>query len=84
MDPKIAKRLMETVPEMEDFIVYLKATIKEVDSVFSMGEIPFSDIQVEVRARRLAIEKLVDIMKPLVNLQDFEPVNHKEFAVDVE
>jgi len=83
MNPQTAKKLMSDVPEMQDFVDYVKRECFRLNELASIDILSPVDLAVEVKARQRAIEKLVEILSPLLSLQDFEVQDKNEFAVDV-
>ena len=74
---------MENVPEMVDFVSYLKAQVRLLDTVQGIEATGPVDIATEVVGRKRAIEIMVGILSPLVSLQDFEGNTKNDYAIDI-
>ena len=81
MNPQIASKLMSTVPEMQEFVAYIKAQVKQLDSTSGIEMDSPIDIAVEVKGRKRAIEVLVGILTPLIDIQDVTGVDKAEYVV---
>lgn len=84
MDPKLAKRLME-IPEMATFCQWLDEEAAKLNTIAGIvSEVP-ELVAIEVKARKLAHEKLLDILEPLLGAQHGPrtPVS-AEYAIDVD
>ncbi len=79
MDPKIVNKLLENVPELKDFISYIKGEVLKLDSLSSIEEDKLTEV--EIRARKRATEVLVSILYPLINTQETSGVSKSEYDV---
>lgn len=81
MSPQLAAKLMSDVPEMQEFVSYIRREITKLNTISDMN-FPQSDaaIATEVMARRRASEKLAIILAPLLELQSTNHSNPLDFV----
>jgi len=84
MDPKLAKRLSE-IPEVQQFIKWIDGEAAKLDRSSDIESDVPEIVAVEVKARKLAHAKIMDLIEPIVNSQATpeRPVS-KDYAVDVD
>lgn len=81
LSPQTAKKLMSDVSEMREFISYLS---EEALKLNNLDDIQLEDpieLSVEVKARKKAFEKIINILSPLLNTQEVFHSNLKEYVV---
>lgn len=81
IDPQITKKLMADITEMKEFVVFLR---EEALKLNNLDDIKLDDpveLSVEVKARKKAYEKIVDILNPLLNTQETYSNNSKDYIV---
>lgn len=84
MDPAVANKLKENVPEIQAFMEYIKDEIRKLDTVQGLSHLSSPvDKAVEVTGRERAMQILVNILSPLVDSQVFDKAEEKEYAVEV-
>lgn len=83
MNPKIASKLAQEVPEIKEFVSFIKQEIRKLDTTTDILLDDPIELAVEVKARKKAIEVLVSIMSPIVNAQDIKPLDINDYSVDV-
>ena len=79
MDPKKAQRLKKTAA-IKEFIPILLREAKKLDTVTDIKTKVPAEIAVEVEARKLAYNKIVDILKPLIDSREVDKFNLKEYV----
>lgn len=84
MDPKLAKRLSE-IPEVQTFIKWIDGEAAKLDRSSDIESDDPVVVAIEVKARKLAHAKIMDIIEPIFNAQaaPTRPVS-KDYAVDVD
>ena len=81
LSPQTAKKLMSDVSEMKEFVSFLT---EEVLKLNNLNDIQLEDpieLSVEVKARKKAFEKIINILSPLLNTQEVFHSNLKEYVV---
>lgn len=84
MEPELAQKLMES-KDIQKFVGYCLAEMEKLNTTTDISvEILMKDslfIATEVKARRMAYEKLEEILEPLLNVNDKKVGNfsRKEF-----
>ena len=81
MNPKTVQKLMSDVAEMKEFISFLT---QEATKLNNLEDIKLEDpieIAVEVKARKKAFEKIMDILSPLVNTQEIQSNSLGDYVV---
>ena len=81
MNPKTIQKLMSDVVEMKEFISFLS---QEAMKLNNLDDIKLEDpieIAVEVKARKKAFEKIMDILSPLVNTQEIQSNSLGDYVV---
>lgn len=81
LSPQTAKKLMSDVSEMKEFVSYLS---EEALKLNNLNDIQLEDpieLSVEVKARKKAFEKIINILSPLLNTQEVFHSNLKEYVV---
>lgn len=80
ISPQVAKKLMSNVAEMKEFIAFLS---EEALKLNNLNDIKLDDpmeLAVEVKARKKAYEKIVDILSPLINTQEISRSNLDDYV----
>lgn len=85
MEPKLAQKLMKN-KEMNDFVAFLSGEVNKLNTIVDIDEKMLSpitqDIVVEIRARKLAFDKLIEILNPLLNGRvEEKEINKNEYQV---
>ena len=82
MEPTLAKKLMTGSKDVQKFVVFISKEIKKLDT---LDEIETDDpikVAIEIKARKLAFNKLKDILEPLLDIsEDKVKFNGKEYVV---
>lgn len=82
MNPQTANKLASEVPEIKEFISYIKGQIKLLNTVSDIRLDDPIELAVEVKGRQNAITTLLEILSPLVNGQDISINRDNEYAVE--
>lgn len=82
MNPKTASKIMSEVPEMKEFVSFIKKQVRELDKNSDITQDKPEEIAIEVRGRQRAVETLIKILSPLVNVQDIRGGAENEYAVE--
>jgi len=84
MDPEVANKLKENIPEIRAFVEYIKDEMRKLDTVQGLSHLTSPvDKAVEVTGREKAMEILTNILSPLVDGQVFDKSDNKDYAVEV-
>jgi hypothetical protein len=79
MNPATAKKLKENIPEIVEFMVYLKSQVRTLNGIHTI-----KSIAVEIAARKMAMEIMTEILKPLIDVDDITGNDPNEYTVNVE
>ena len=71
MDPKLALDLSKN-RKIKIFMEYLLPKIQEFNSLDGMEKLNVEETSIEVKARKLAFEKVKEIIKPILEVQGKE------------
>ena len=80
MNPKTVQKLMSDVAEMKEFISFLSQEAKQLNNLEDIKLENPIEIAVEVKARKKAFEKIMDILSPLVNTQEIQSNSLREYV----
>ena len=70
LNPELARKLVDERPEMQEFITHVLEESMKLNTIEDIGMVDINDIAVEVLARKRALEKLTEILSPLINIQN--------------
>ena len=80
MNPKTVQKLMSDVAEMKEFISFLSQEAIKLNNLEDIKLENPIEIAVEVKARKKAFEKIMDILSPLVNTQEIQSNSLREYV----
>lgn len=84
INPKIANKLLEDVPEMRELIEFINLEADKLnklsDPVIDLLSDPI-ELSIEIKARKRAYEALERILEPLVFRQEISQADNSEFNV---
>lgn len=69
MDPQIANKLMQDVPEIREFVRYLASCALELKNIDNVPTVIGDTLIIEFYARKKAYEILVKMLDPLINAE---------------
>lgn len=81
INPQIAQKLMADITEMKEFVVFLREEALKLNNLYDIKLDDPVELSVEVKARKKAYEKIVDILNPLLNTQETHSNNLKDYIV---
>ena len=82
MNPLVVKKLLENAPEFVEFRAFLALEANKLNTLEGIEATDESGIALEVKARVIAHKKLMDILSPLLNVQEIlGGVDRKEYDV---
>ena len=81
MEPQTVKKLTSDVPEIKEFIDFIKKQVRNLDRVSDIKLEDPIEKSIEVSARQRSIETLVGILTPLINTQSLTVSDNNEFVV---
>jgi hypothetical protein len=84
MNPATAKKLKENIPEIVEFMVYLKSQVRTLNGIHTIKSETTELIAVEIAARKMAMEIMTEILKPLIDVDDITGNDPNEYTVNVE
>jgi hypothetical protein len=67
LDPKVAQKLIETVPEVQQLVAHLHSVAQELNNLDGLASLTFTERAYETTARLRAYEKLKKMLDPLLN-----------------
>lgn len=81
INPQIAQKLMADITEMKEFVVFLREEALKLNNLYDIKLDDPVELSVEVKARKKAYDKIVDILNPLLNTQETYSNNSKDYIV---
>mgnify|MGYP003394242421 CR=1 FL=1 len=69
MNPELAKKI-SAIPEIKEFIAFIGGEILKLDQLADIKLTNADEIALEVKARQRAVDKLKEILFPLVNVDN--------------
>lgn len=81
MEPQTAQKLVSNSKEIKEFISFVQQEMESLNTIKDIeAEVP-ELVAIEIKAKKMAYDKLKDILEPLLNVQERSSIfNNKEYV----